>query len=100
MKSSQIKPMRGRILVRKLPDETTTKSGIVLPHDAPINQKYDYVEVVAIGKNIDDRPDCNIVVKPGDKCLVMGKGIYDTVKCEDGIFFIVNQADIFVTIED
>lgn len=97
--STQIKPMPGKILVKKLPDETTTKSGIILPIDQPLNQQYDFIEVVKVGKNIEDRPDCTIVVKPGDRCLVMGKGIYDTVRCEDGIYFIVNQSDIFVTLE-
>lgn len=97
--STQIKPMPGKILVKRLPDETVTSSGIILPKDSPVNQKFDYVEVVAVGNNIENRPDTRIVVSVGDKCLVMGKGIYDTVECDDGTFFIVNQADIFCVLE-
>lgn len=99
LNSCQIKPMSGKILVKKMPDEVTTASGIILPKDKPVNQRFDYVEVVSIGKNIESRPDTWINVKPGDICIVMGKGIYDTVECDDGTFYIVNQADIFCVLE-
>lgn len=98
MKVTQIKPTSGNILVKKLPDETITKSGIILPKDKPVNKQVVFVEVVAIGSNevIDDR--LKIVVKPGDRGL-MGRVPYDGVTFEDETYWLVKQVDIIALIE-
>ena len=100
MKLDQIKPMPGKVLVRKLPDETTTKSGIILLKDAPINKKHEYVEVVAVGKNVSEDMRLKINVNVGDMCVVLGKGIYDAIKTDDGLCYIINPVDIVAIMEE
>ena len=50
MNISQITPMPGKILVKKLADDTTTKAGIILT--TATNKQHEYVEVVKVGRNI------------------------------------------------
>lgn len=99
MNINNIKPMSGKILVKKLPDEFATKSGIILPYNAPINKRHELVEVISKGKDISDDMNIKITVNIGDKCLVMGKGIYDTINIDDDTFYIINASDIFATVE-
>lgn len=99
MNINQFKPMPGRVIVKKLPDETTTKSGIVLPKNTPINQRHEYVEVIKVGRNISDDMRQKIMVSAGDKCIVLGKGIYDTIPLDDSTYYIVQSADIVAIIE-
>lgn len=98
MTINNIKPTAGNILVKKLPDETVTKSGIVLPNNVPINKQVVYVEVIAVGSNdvYDDR--LKIVVKPGDKGL-MGRVPYDGITIDDEQYWLVKQVDIIALIE-
>ena len=99
MNINQIKPMPGKILVKKLPDETTTKSGIILPKDTPVNKRHEYVEVIRVGKMDSLRTSYISNVSPGDKCIVLGKGIYDTVPLEDEIYYIIAPVDIVAVLE-
>lgn len=100
MKISQITPMPGKILVRKLPDETTTRSGIILPKDGPVNKRHEYVEVVAVGQNISEEMGLKIEVSVGDTCIVLGRGIYDVVPTDDELCYIINPADIVAVVEE
>lgn len=94
-----IKPLPGKIIVKKLPDQTTTAHGIVLPSSAPINKRHEYVEVVATGKNISNDMRLKIEVGIGDRCLVLGKGIYDSIKIDEELYYIINPADIYAIVE-
>lgn len=100
MKLTDIKPTAGNILVKKLPDETTTKAGILLPIDQPINKQYIYVEVIAIGSDSSQNICIKIEVKPGNKAIVFGRGIHDGIKIDGEEYFIVKQADIPIVLED
>lgn len=99
MKITQITPMPGKILVKKLPDETTTKSGILLPKDGPINNRHEYVEVVAVGENISEDMGLKIEVDVGNTCIILGRGIYDAVPTDDEICYIIDPVDIVAIIE-
>ena len=76
MTVNQIKPTSGNILVKKMPDEKVSKSGIIL--NTPVNRQIVYAEVIAIGENLP----------------------YDEIKIEDEGYWIVKQADIIATVED
>lgn len=98
MNISQIRPTAGNILVKKLPEDTVTKSGIILPENQPINKQVVYVEVIAIGSN--DVPDARlkISVKPGDKGL-MGRVPYDGIVIDNTQYWLVKQVDIIALID-
>lgn len=98
MNIDQIKPTAGNILVKKLPEDTVTKSGIILPKNQPINKQVVYVEVIAIGSN--DVPDdrLKITVKPGDRGL-MGRVPYDGIVIDDTQYWLVKQVDIIALID-
>jgi chaperonin GroES len=60
--SDQIQPLGGRVLVRVLPEESVTKSGLFLPDTA--KEKPQRGEVVAVGDDTD-----LIKVAVGDRVL-------------------------------
>ena len=99
MNITQLKPTAGNILVKKLPDDTVTKSGIILPNNVPINKQIVYVEVIDIGENISENMRVKIEVKPGDKAL-MGRVPYDGIVIDDIQYWVVKQADIIAVLED
>lgn len=99
MNIEQITPTAGNILVKKLPDDTVTASGIILPQNKPANKQTCYVEVIAIGSN--DVPDdrLRICVKPGDKGLV-GRVPYDGLTIDNETYWLIKQADMIALMED
>lgn len=98
MTSSQLKLMPGKILVKKLADDTTTKAGIILTSAA--NKKHEYVEIIKTGKNISDDMNLKITVTEGQHCIVLGRGIYDSVELDDGLHYFINPADIVAVINN
>jgi chaperonin GroES len=60
--STQVQPLGSRVLVRVLPEESVTKSGILLPDTA--KEKPQRGEVVAIGEDTE-----TIKVSVGDRVL-------------------------------
>ena len=68
----KIRPLHDRVIVKRLEEERTTASGIVIPDSAA--QKPDTGEVIAIGtgKVLDDGKSRALDVKPGDK-IIFGK---------------------------
>jgi co-chaperonin GroES (HSP10) len=59
--SDQIQPLGGRVLVRVLPEESVTKSGLFLPDTA--KEKPQRGEVVAVG---DDTDLIKVAVQPSE----------------------------------
>lgn len=93
MNINQVKPMPGKVMVKKLPDDIMTKSGIILTH--AVNERHEYVEIVKVGNQVSD----NMIVE-GAKGLIMGKGIYDTVKIDNETYYVLNPVDIYAILED
>lgn len=98
MNISQLTPMPGKILVKKLADDTITKSGIILTQAA--NKQHEYVKVAKIGLDISEDMNKRISVAVGDTCIIMGKGIYDTIHLDDGVYYFLNPSDIYAVIEN
>ena len=89
--SETLQPLGARVLVKITPEETTTKSGLVLPDTA--KEKPQRGEVVAVG---DD--DEMINVKVGDKVL-FPKYTGTEFKIEDEDYLVIDSADLLAIVK-
>lgn len=94
-----IRPLGERVVIKPLEEETTTKSGIVLPDSA--KEKPIEGEVVAVGpgKLTEDGKRVPLEVKVGDK-VVYSKFAGTPVKQDGEEYLIINgDRDILAVIE-
>lgn len=94
----KIRPLHDRVIVKRLEEERTTASGIVIPDSAA--EKPDTGEVVAIGtgKVLDDGKTKALDVKPGDK-VIFGKYSGQTVKVDGEELLVMREEDIMGVLE-
>jgi chaperonin GroES len=94
----KIRPLHDRVIVKRLEEERTTASGIVIPDSAA--EKPDTGEVVAIGtgKVLDDGKSKALDVKPGDK-VIFGKYSGQTVKVDGEELLVMREEDIMGVLE-
>ena len=94
----KIRPLHDRVIVKRLEEERTTASGIVIPDSAA--EKPDTVEVIAIGtgKVLDDGKIRALDVKPGDK-IIFGKYSGQTVKVDGEELLVMREEDIMGVLE-
>ncbi len=88
--SETLQPLGARVLVKITPEETTTKSGLVLPDTA--KEKPQRGEVVAIG---DDEEMINVAV--GDKVL-FPKYTGTEFKIEDEDYLVIESGDLLAKV--
>ena len=88
--SETLQPLGARVLVKITPEETTTKSGLVLPDTA--KEKPQRGEVVAIG---DDEDLINVAV--GDKVL-FPKYTGTEFKIEDEDYLVIESGDLLAKV--
>lgn len=84
-----IKPLRGRILVKRPSPETQTASGIILTGKA--EQTHEQGIVTAIGADVTN-------VKVGDTILI-GKYSGQTIKVDGEPTLVVTEDDILAVVE-
>ncbi len=96
--SSKLRPLGDRVLVKPLPRDEMTKSGIVLPDT--VKEKPQEGEVLAAGpgKMLDDGTREAMDVKVGDKVLY-AKYAGTEFKVEGDELLIVSQKDILAIVE-
>ena len=94
----KIRPLHDRVIVKRLEEERTTASGIVIPDSAA--EKPDTGEVMAIGtgKLLDDGKSRALDVKPGDK-IIFGKYSGQTVKVDGDELLVMREEDIMGVLE-
>ena len=94
----KIRPLHDRVIVKRLEEERTTASGIVIPDSAA--EKPDTGEVVAVGtgKVLDDGKSKALDVKPGDK-VIFGKYSGQTVKVDGEELLVMREEDIMGVLE-
>ena len=94
----KIRPLHARVIVKRLEEERTTASGIVIPDSAA--EKPDTGEVIAIGtgKVLDDGKSRALDVKPGDK-IIFGKYSGQTVKVDGEELLVMREEDIMGVLE-
>ena len=94
----KIRPLHDRVIVKRLEEERTTSSGIVIPDSA--TEKPDTGEVLAVGtgKLLEDGKVRAVDVKVGDKVL-FGKYSGQTVKIEGEEVLVMREEDIMGVLE-
>jgi chaperonin GroES len=88
-----LRPLGERVIVRALPQEEKTKSGIYLPDTAKEKPQQGEVMAVGNGKVTDDGKTIAMSVKTGDKVLY-GKYSGTEVKIEGEEFLIIKESEI------
>ncbi|RMX04263.1 co-chaperone GroES [Corticibacter populi] len=93
-----LRPLHDRVIVKRLENETTTASGIVIPDNAA--EKPDQGEVLAVGPGKRDDKGAHIVpdVKVGDRVL-FGKYSGQGVKVDGQEVLVLKEDDIFAIVE-
>ena len=96
--SSKLRPLGDRVVVKPMPREEMTKSGIVLPDT--VKEKPQEGEIIAAGpgKILEDGTREAMDVKVGDKVLY-AKYAGTEFKVEGDDFLIVSQQDILANVE-
>ena len=94
----KIRPLHDRVIVKRLEEERTTASGIVIPDSA--TEKPDTGEILAVGtgKLLEDGKVRAVDVKVGDKVL-FGKYSGQTVKIEGEEVLVMREEDIMGVLE-
>lgn len=88
-----LRPLGERVIVRALPQEEKTKSGIYLPDTAKEKPQQGEVMAVGNGKVTDNGKTIAMSVKTGDKVLY-GKYSGTEVKIEGEEFLIIKESEI------
>jgi chaperonin GroES len=94
----KLRPLHDRVVVKRLDNERTTASGIVIPDNAA--EKPDQGEVVAVGngKILEDGKTKPVDVKVGEKIL-FGKYSGQTVKVDGDELLVLREDDIMAVID-
>lgn len=93
-----LKPIGNRVVIKKIEQEQTTKSGIVLTDSA--KEKSNEGEVVAVGSGqlLDNESRVEPEVKEGDK-VVFQEYAGTEVKQGDDKYLILSETDILAVIQ-
>ncbi len=89
----KIKPLRDRVIVRRLNEEETTKGGIIIPDTAKEKPQEGEVVAVGSGKILDDGKVVPLEVKKGDKIL-FGKYSGTEVKVDGDEYLMMREDEI------
>jgi len=89
----KIKPLRDRVIVRRLNEEEKTKGGIIIPDTAKEKPQEGEVVAVGSGKILDDGKVVPLEVKKGDKIL-FGKYSGTEVKVDGEEFLMMREDEI------
>lgn len=92
MSKINIKPLADRVLVKPLPAEKTTASGLIIPDSA--KEKQQKGTVIAIGNGLKDEP---MTVKVGDTVL-FGKYAGTEIVLDSTEYLIMRESDILAIV--
>ncbi|WP_454006915.1 co-chaperone GroES [Alcaligenes sp. Marseille-Q7550] len=93
-----LRPLNDRVIVKRLDNERTTASGIVIPESA--TEKPDQGEILAVGpgKKSEDGKVLPLDLKVGDKVL-FGKYSGQAVKIDGQELLVIREEEICGVIE-
>src|ERR1700679_1087254 len=94
----KIKPLRDRVIVRRLGEEEKTKGGIIIPDSAKEKPQEGEVIAVGSGKVLDDGKVSPLEIKKGDRIL-FGKYSGTDVKIDGEELLMMKEEDILGIIE-
>ena len=94
----KIRPLADRIVVKRIEEKETLRSGIIIPDSA--QEKPQEAEVVAVGpgKRLEDGKRVPIDVKVGDRIL-FGKYSSSDVKVDGEEYLIMREDEILGVVE-
>jgi chaperonin GroES len=90
---TKVKPLGGRVLVKRLEETETTKGGIIIPDSAKEKPKEGQVVALGTGKLDKDGKKVAFNVKVGDRVLFTSYAGTD-VTVDDEEFLIMSEEDI------
>jgi len=94
----KIRPLHDRVIVKRLEEERTTASGIVIPDSATEKPDQGTVQSVGNGKILEDGSVKKLDVKVGDKVL-FGKYAGQAVKVDGEELLVMREEDIMGIVE-
>lgn len=94
----KIKPLRDRVIVRRLNEEGKTKGGIIIPDSAKEKPQEGEVVAVGSGKVLEDGKVVPLDIKKGDRVL-FGKYSGTEVKVEGEELLMMREEDILGIVE-
>ncbi|MBC7786546.1 MAG: co-chaperone GroES [Methylophilaceae bacterium] len=94
----KIRPLHDRVIVKRLEEERTTASGIVIPDSATEKPDQGMVLAIGSGKKDDNGKAIALDVKVGDKVL-FGKYSGQTVKVDGEELLVMREEDIMGVVE-
>lgn len=98
MAKVNIRPLSDRVVVKPLPAEEVTKSGLVIPDTAKERPQQGEVIAVGPGRITDDGKKIPMEVKVGDKVLY-GKYAGTEISIDGEEYLIMRESDILAIIE-
>ncbi len=93
-----IRPLRDRIIVERVEEETTTAGGIIIPDSAKEKPQQGIIKAVGKGKVTEDGTLLPMDVKVGDRVL-FGKYAGSEVKIDGIEYQIMREEDILGVLE-
>jgi chaperonin GroES len=93
-----VKPLRDRVLVRRIEEAEQKVGGIIIPDTAKEKPTQAKVMAVGTGRVIDNGQRLPLAVKAGDKVLV-GKWSGSDVKIDDEDYLILKEDEILGILE-
>jgi len=94
----KIRPLHDRVIVKRLEEERTTASGIVIPDSATEKPDQGTVQAVGNGKILEDGSVKKLDVKVGDKVL-FGKYAGQAIKVDGEELLVMREEDIMGIVE-
>ena len=94
----KLNPIRDRILVQPIDEDTVTKSGIVIPDNAQEKPIRGQVVAVGTGRLLDNGTVVPLVVKAGDTVLY-GKYAGTGVKLDNQEHIVMKEDDVLAIVE-
>jgi len=94
----KIKPLRDRVIVRRIGEEEKTKGGIIIPDSAKEKPQEGEVVAVGTGKVFEDGKVVPLEVKKGDRVL-FGKYSGTEVKVDGEELLMMREEDVLGIVE-
>ena len=94
----KIRPLYDRIVVKRIDEQETTRSGIIIPDSA--QEKPQEAEVIAVGhgKRLEDGTLVALDVKAGDRIL-FGKYSGNEIRLDGEEYLIMREDDVLGVLE-
>lgn len=93
-----IRPLRDRIIVERIEEETTTAGGLIIPDSAKEKPQQGIVKAAGKGKVLEDGTVLPMDIKVGDRVL-FGKYAGSEVKIDGNEYQIMREDDILGVVE-